>query len=539
MRCELIYIFAVFSVAYLSACRASGKMTGGCSAAQATVDDASALVKATPVVPAGGFVNVGSRSCTATFMLLNSSDTSLTLNAYSAQHCFAEDKLDTPALSISLHVPASERVAPGYLKNLKVNDDFFTRRSAFLSEVRALGSADAIAMAERATKIQLYADRGIESLDPSKSIEENERTGSSDEYRRNVCISSAEDKLNVAGSQEACWSALDTTVRIFELKASDVGSAKFNSVRRLLEAKKRNHSQLLSSYPSIAREYDSWSRRIAGQIGGWRLLSYVEIPAFLNKEVCGKYLAKDSPEQSICAVREGFLNVIKKHLVETDTDGKRKNALDHAQDLGFGLDTPFVRVQPKTNSNYLLKDLYMFKASDVYYAFMNQKITALRAMFPTKDDKIMALPKQFSIAANPVLGLGSGNAESVGFGLIDSSALLSGSNPLPSKGVRAAGVLRFYLAKNGAKVNFGPTDSGAMLTLSGVIPLLVLNTVDGNPTSGGSAILALPDAGSEEQEVVRSGRGTANTARVAAGGATDTRINANDALLADRASGCL
>jgi hypothetical protein len=531
-------ISLLLSVAYLSACQAS-KGGGACSGIQAAVNDGNALVKAAPAVPAGGFVNVGGRSCTATFLLMSATDSALTFNAYSAQHCFAEDKAAPADMSISLHVSTAGKNAGGYWKNLKVSDEFFARRAAFIAEVRALGSADAVAMAERATRIRLYGDRGLETLDPNKTIEENERAGSTDEYRRNVCISSTEDRLNIPGSQEVCWSAFDTTVRTLELKASDVGSAKYNAVRRLLEAKKKSHNQLLASYPSIASHFDVWSKRVSGQVGGWRLLNYTELPSFLNKEVCGKYLSKDSPEQSICAVREKVLAAVKKHLVETDIDGKRKSALDHAQELGFGTDTPFLRQGSAAGSQEQLKDLYMYKASNNYLAFMNQKITDLRAMFPTRDAKILALPKQFSIAANPFMTGGEQNSGNIGFGLIDSGALLSESSPLPSKGVRTLGVLRFYLPKASAKVSFGPTDSGAMLTLSGVIPLMVLNTVDGNPTSGGSAILALPDAGDDEPEVVSAGRRGSVTSRTNAGNATDTRVNANEALLADRSGGCL
>lgn len=40
-----------------------------------------------------------------------------------------------------------------------------------------------------------------------------------------------------------------------------------------------------------------------------------------------------------------------------------------------------------------------------------------------------------------------------------------------------------------------------MLTLSGVVPLMVLNTVDGAGTSGGSAILALPEVSDDENSV--------------------------------------
>jgi hypothetical protein len=47
-------------------------------------------------------------------------------------------------------------------------------------------------------------------------------------------------------------------------------------------------------------------------------------------------------------------------------------------------------------------------------------------------------------------------------------------------------------------VKFLPTDSGSVLTLSGVVPLMTLNTVDDVGTSGGTAILALPEINDED-----------------------------------------
>lgn len=525
-------------MALLLACQ-PGPKTGsrGCTDVQLIADDSSAILSTPPIVPAGGFVHVGNRACTATFLLNKSTDTSLELSVYTAQHCFQEDDVALEDVGISVHLPATSKTSAGYIKNLKARDEFYARRKAFLSEVQKLSSAEAKNMAQRAMEITLFAQRGIESLSPQTLSEKLTDEGSfeSDDYQRNVCISSSKDKLKVAGSHEVCWSTFDSTIRTFEIRSENLSAAQYSSIRKHLEQKKREHESFLASSKTISSQFNSWNERLKGQVGAWRMLNYIEIASFLNKEVCSKYLSKDDPNQSICAVRDQMIALANRYLVESDTDGKRKSILDQANELGLGIDTPYLRTLQGTTTAVKLRDQYQQKASDKFYAMMSNRVNELMKMFPLNGDKFNSLPKQLSIAANPVITSEGGR---MSFALVASSALLPNNSPIPSKGVQTFGHLRMYLPAQSSKVKFGPTDSGAMLTFAGVVPLLVLNTVDDKPTSGGTAILALPEIAEEDESLNKTRTSSNKIARVSTMNSADTRVDSTDALVSNKTSVC-
>ncbi|MEY2986567.1 MAG: hypothetical protein RJB13_88, partial [Pseudomonadota bacterium] len=66
------------------------------------------------------------------------------------------------------------------------------------------------------------------------------------------------------------------------------------------------------------------------------------------------------------------------------------------------------------------------------------------------------------------------------------------------------GTLRVAFPRQSEIVKFQPTDSGTLITLHGVIPLMVLNTVNGEGTSGGSAILDLPEISYDDEPLAPS-----------------------------------
>jgi hypothetical protein len=124
------------------------------------------------------------------------------------------------------------------------------------------------------------------------------------------------------------------------------------------------------------------------------------------------------------------------------------------------------------------------------------------------------------------------------FALVDSAALVSTSEPVASKGVRTLGILRMYLPSKSTKIKFGPTDSGAMLTFAGVVPLLVVNTVDDKPTSGGSAILALPEPGNQDDAVASARSKGGTVVRGAPTQSSDTRVESDAAFVTDKNLAC-
>ena len=95
-----------------------------------------------------------------------------------------------------------------------------------------------------------------------------------------------------------------------------------------------------------------------------------------------------------------------------------------------------------------------------------------------------------------------------------------------------------YLPNKSTKIKFGPTDSGAMLTFAGVVPLLVVNTVDDKPTSGGSAILALPEPGNQDDAVASVKARSGTVVRVAPAASSDTRVESDGAFVKDKNLAC-
>jgi hypothetical protein len=480
----------------------------------------SAIVETEALVPAGGFLHIGGAACTATFLLESASPSELKFSAYTAQHCVSEESKAPERFAVSMYVQNnSER---GYLQKLPVSDDFFSRRSDLWSAVKQLGSNEANTLVEEALLIPGYG----EYLDQYRN-EDGSVIGGRDVSNieaKNVCLSNRTDLLQVSNSQHLCWSALDTTVRRLTLRASDMGKQEFEKAKQHLQLRKATIDSILRNSPQISKYFSMWNNRVHGQVGGWRLRNYSNIAAFLNDELCEKYLAKDAPEQSICKVRDQLRSLVEKHLIEVDIDGNVKSVLKHAEELGMGTSTPFF-VDDETP----VKTALIVKSSENFFKFLNNKTADLMKFFPLdKGQKLLPLPKQFAIATNASLFNNEVKKTSLMFGLIKPEALFGELGELPSKGVNSAGLLRMYVSNQKSQVQFGSTDSGAMITFGGIVPLLVLNTVDDKPTSGGSAILALPEIGYEEDATSSQAGSTSQADQTVA---LNTSVKSSDAIV--------
>lgn len=479
----------------------------------------SAVVATEALLPAGGFLHVGSKACTATFLLEEAGDSNLRFMAYTAHHCVNEESKGTDRFAVSVFIPGEKE--QGYLQKLPVTDDFFMRRNEFWGAVRQLGSTEANELAESAMRITGYGELLTQRRLSDNSVEGGYDTGEVE--AKNVCLSNRTNLLNINNSQHLCWSALDTTVRRLTLRASDVGKQNFEKVKQHLQQRKAAIDGLLRNSQQISKHFVLWNNRVHGQVGGWRLANYSKVAAFLNDELCGKYLSKDDPNQSVCRVRDQFRSLVDKYMVEVDTDGRLKSVLKHAEQLGMGTSTPFL-----VEGNQPLQSALPDKSRESFIQFLNDKTSELAKLFPTsKDDKLLPLPKQFGIATNSIYSNQEQKKPSMFFGLVKAEALFSGLRTLPSKGVNSAGLLRTYVPRQNIQVEFGPTDSGAMITFAGVVPLLVLNTVDDNPTSGGSAILALPEISYDDTDASQNSA----SSQVEQSVAMSTSVKTQDAMV--------
>jgi hypothetical protein len=91
-------------------------------------------------------------------------------------------------------------------------------------------------------------------------------------------------------------------------------------------------------------------------------------------------------------------------------------------------------------------------------------------------------------------------------------------------GITKEGILRFAVRRGDEKVTFSKTDSGSLVTISNVVPLMVLNTIDdGEPVSGGASILALPEAQSEDNSPAEGNNSASNSPKDSDAGKKKTR----------------
>jgi hypothetical protein len=433
--------------------------------------------------PLGGFIHIGPRSCTTTLSLKSANNSALIVNAYSALHCFREDLLNEEQISLSIFIPHRNQSKAGYIKNIPAEDEFFERRKKLIQKVDTLGKPFVSEQMRRFMRIELpyfFDDRQqvINSTNPEDR----------DKLLRNICLANREDRLSVPNSQETCWSSLDTVVRTLEIKAAAVEPKRFALIRRAFEEQSERLQSLLRKDQSIAKNYQLWSNRIHGLTGLWRLTNYSSLAYFLNRGTCS-LVNPASEEAALCLVREQLIELAKNYLIEIDSDGVSKSILSKANELGFGLDQDVLKEKKMELVNLMPK-----KAFDNFHEVFLAHRNDIKQRIKVQDNKIQPLDPEYIIAANESYLPEAANTPAVKFSLFGGQLLTPENTPIFSKGMSSKGTLRFYVNKDHVIGRFGKSDSGTLLTYAGIVPLLVLNSVDDEPTSGGASILALPEA---------------------------------------------
>lgn len=471
------------ALASISAC--SPKSSGPCSSTQVVVGGAGAIDSSIKAAPLGGFINVGPRACTATLSLVSSSESSIVVNAYSALHCFREDLLNDEKISLSVYVPGRSGISSGYLQKIPVADEFFVRRKQLLDEIDKLANTEASERIRDIMKIELpyfFEDASL--------VRSNAAAGQGDKLMRNICLSSSEDKLTVQNSQQTCWSSLDTGARTLEIKASSLPPVQYRALRNVLEQHSAQLKALFRNDPRMAESFNLWSNRIHGLTGLWRLTNYSPLAYFLNKDMCAMITGSNS-DPGMCTVRSQLISLADKFMVEIDVDGKKRSILAKADELGFGINQNLM-----TEKAVELVNLMPKKAFDKFHEVFLAHRNDIKQRVRIENEKALPLSAEYVIAANQIFK--SGSEQSMSFGLLRGRVLTPDAVPSLSRGMSSKGTLRFYVNNSQLAASFGKSDSGSMITFAGIIPLLVLNSVDDEPTSGGASILALPEASSEE-----------------------------------------
>jgi hypothetical protein len=486
MKTHLTQISSIFA---LTACSA-GSTSSGCARSLSTLSGDAPLPSA-GVVPAGGYVAFADRGCTSTFTLQSSDETSIRLNAFTASHCSRDDKAENEAISIAMYIPSASGRGGGYLKNIPARDEFYERRKSFIDSVRALNNSRASYIAEAISKIPSFGAWWAFEVPTGAPP-----TSSQDNTNRNLCLLKAKtDDTYKDSSFNHCWSVFDTGVRSLEIRKADVGEKKFRIISKHLQNKSQEQKKLFETNPQLKEKYDYWSAQINGRMGGFRLLNYVKLAAFLNSEICGKYLPDNSPDKAACSVRQKLIDLGGKFLVEVDTDGKRKSVFDKAKELGLGIDVPIpVQEYYEPFAITEFQDDMEQRADVQFLDKYNSTIAEVGKLLPVSNNIFPKPSDNFLIATN----LSRSAQRTQEFGLATFNSIGLSTQGVGAQGLsQYAGILKLYFKQSQPQVSFSKGDSGSMITIGGIVPLLALNTVNQEPTSGGASILALPEASEE------------------------------------------
>ncbi|MFZ9520676.1 MAG: hypothetical protein ACO3A4_09380 [Silvanigrellaceae bacterium] len=474
-RFKFLLVFA------LVACGGATSTSSSCLQSVSTTSNG----QSSQFVPAGGYIGFADRGCTASFSLVSSDLNSIKVDAYTASHCSRDDKPENEKVTVSVHLPATKNTAAGYLKNLAARDEFFERRAAFVDDVRKLNNNRAAFIAESISKIPSFGTWW--------SLTRLDSTPATEQEKRNLCLLKLKSDESLSpNTYRHCWSVFDTGFRSLVLLKSDIGESAFTRLRVHLNQKSVEQKNFLDSNPQLRQQHDLWTRQTQARMGAFRLLNFVKLAAFLNFEMCGKYIPASSADKSACTVRQNLVELAAKHLVEVDYDGKKKNVLEKARELGLGIDMPVPVAEYYSPFEITeFQDDMEWRADTFFIEKFNQDITSLAQLLQVQNSQLSQFPASFFVTSN----IRSANSNAVEFGSVPFSSISEQNKPVDAVGLSEnAGIMKLYFKNLISPLKFAKTDSGSMITVAGIVPLLALNTVNDEPTSGGASILALPEA---------------------------------------------
>lgn len=476
----------------------------------------------------GGYIHFGDKTCTASFEVGEIGAEEISLKGFSARHCRFENAGDNRKISISLYFDRTAKLSAGYVRAIPVSESFAERASAALKQVSALNVGSATELLTDALKIPVHYDPWT----PKKEIFSSSGSIICNNFD---IIPKIPDPANALS--HSCWSFLDLGVFELRLKKSAVGENTFRFISDQLEEKKRMLNGFLQAYPDVASYAKLHRTDSNGVIGLFRLQKYARLAYIFNHDLCRVGATSTVDTRVLCSVQMKLIAIVGRHLVEFDENGAKVNIFDRlagtSQDgslekIGFpyadlvaGRRLPL----PSTSMTFEQRDkLSAFHASTLNGVYRATNVVAIMTLrdelkkFSGTVAETQISPSLF-VGTNFTAGKGK-TTEQIQYGQFSLAGLSSRPEAIhlsPQKkvhydleqvkfGVSMHGTLRLGIEKQSEVVSFFPTDSGSMLFLKGVFPLMVLNTVNDNPTSGGASILALPDA---KEETAASGGGTA------------------------------
>lgn len=474
----------------------------------------------------GGYLHFGNKSCSAMFDISEITSESIRLKAYSARHCRFENGIALDQVLVSLFFENTSSRKAGYLKNIPAEESFVARATKSMAEAAKLNSPELNMRLLNALQIPTQYDPWSDDVfsDNKETLKQSNEADNSSLICNNFDqIWKIDDPQNQL--TESCWSFLDLGSFDITIKKNSMKVKDFTFLSSQLTSKQQTLNAYLNKNNSLKRYYFEQRKQIDDIMSLLRLQKAAPLAYLLNFDICKPPVRIES----LCQNQSRLIELMGTNFIEIDESGNTRNIFDRLADSRTSPHPTFVK---GLTFDELRQGKRLFQnsrpsspeeAEQLATAFA-QEITSLlkdktaiaaikiRDMIAEQSKSVdskslspaLIVGTNFSIKSNSSMNMNlqyaTFNAQQIVTDL--RKIVLAPDHNSPGRknihGVSTYGTLRLGFPRNAEVVKFLPTDSGSVLTLSGVVPLMTLNTVDDVGTSGGTAILALPEINDED-----------------------------------------
>lgn len=474
----------------------------------------------------GGYIQFGDKACNATFDVTDVGAETIRVKAYSARHCRFENALEASKPLLHLYFAQSPERGEGYIKNIRVREDFSDRATTLMTELKKLGLAPEVEVQFlQALKIPTHAE--YDAIVPPQDPAQISSTVPSD-AKQLICQNDTIIPRLAPTAQtvsDLCWSALDVGEYQLEIRRSENVPEIFKFLSQRLNEKKRQSEAYLAKNPKIANFATEQKKDLNRIQSLLRFQNYSKLAYLLSFDHCKISQTGSSPSVSLCKNQPKLIELAGFYLAESDSNGNKTSVFDRlAAEKNFELPALSLAelksgkrfASDKTPASFALTEQKANRhATDMYSVFRDVLSNSLKQLIDrikqnSIDKDQSQLSSAFIVSTNLQIQQSDGlsdpsfaqfplTAVSRAPQFIQIATDTSGLKALDQTvhGVTQYGTLRIGVPQDSQRLTFGKTDSGSLITFNGVVPLMVLNTVDDQGVSGGASILALPEAQAE------------------------------------------
>jgi|GEM_PF-4294874 len=365
---------------------------------------------------------------------------------WTARHCSSERFKDAKKFTLDLALGGT------YERGIEVLDDFLERRKGALAEAESKGLHETARKAI-AESFDVYLGVQAKREDAGCSNEDF-ATESREKGLHSVCAN--------------WWDLGVYEVRFAQGLSSGPLYTKLSAAKTAFESARRAASTKLGLAKSDLSNPEGWR---ADLIEAWRLQRQKTSAGVLRwiEETCDARKGDAQAPQAACAGRDDLVDIAERYLVEGDESIVRK-----ASNLGYGDGAKLLTPPGSPPLEDALKQLE------------GERVIRIQDRWRKFGRKHLFTSKNIFLNTNITQS--------------DTASLKASYISMPLSSLAGSGLIlkfvthgfEYAVAKDKVAIQFLPGDSGTVFAIEGIWPVLALSGVDGEQSSGGASVSALP-----------------------------------------------